>query len=295
MTAPRILFVDDAPNLRLTFPPILQGLGYVVRSVGTVAEALAEITTREFDVLISDLNIGEAGDGYTVVSAMRRTQPGCICFIVTGFPAFESALAAIQGQVDGYFVKPANMDELVSRIESNLKSPPRPGPTQLMRLYTMLRENIEAVCEATLLRMKADPTLRAVVASDAQRRAHFPAILREVCDQLASSHPEGCASTATLAGRKHGMQRAELGYDISMLVTDFSHLDDTVHDFTREHLLLMDLSHLVMDLRCFDDGLHAQLKASLQSFWNASRTRTMAPLRTRPRRPGNFNPGGNQL
>jgi hypothetical protein len=37
--------------------------------------SLGLITERKFDVLISDLNIGHPGDGFTVVSAMRRLQP----------------------------------------------------------------------------------------------------------------------------------------------------------------------------------------------------------------------------
>jgi DNA-binding response OmpR family regulator len=71
----RILFVDDEPVLRITFPSVLKKHGFDVTAAANVADALREISNREFDVLISDLNIGEPGDGFTVVSAMRRTQP----------------------------------------------------------------------------------------------------------------------------------------------------------------------------------------------------------------------------
>jgi hypothetical protein len=37
-----------------------------------VPEALAEINSYDFDVLISDLNIEKQGDGFLVVSAMRH-------------------------------------------------------------------------------------------------------------------------------------------------------------------------------------------------------------------------------
>ena len=123
MPANRVLFVDDEPSLRLTFPAILGMRGFEVRSAATVAQALTEITTRTFDILISDLNIGQPGDGFTVVSAMRRTQPDCINFILTGFPAFESALAAIQSQVDDFLIKPAEIEELVELINEKLQNP----------------------------------------------------------------------------------------------------------------------------------------------------------------------------
>jgi len=96
----RILFVDDEEAIRLTLPPILVAEGFSVVAVATVPEALAKIASEPFDVLIADLNVGQAGDGFTVVSAMRRTQPNCVNLILTGYHAFESALEAIRQQVD---------------------------------------------------------------------------------------------------------------------------------------------------------------------------------------------------
>src|SRR5437667_421889 len=71
---PNILFVDDEDSIRLTLPPLLQSYGFEVTSAATVAEALDLITRHKFDVLISDLNIGHPGDGFTVVSAMRGKE-----------------------------------------------------------------------------------------------------------------------------------------------------------------------------------------------------------------------------
>src|SRR5947199_5483362 len=72
---PKILFVDDEDSIRLTLPPLLQSYGFEVTAAATVAEALGLISQHKFDVLISDLNIGHPGDGFTVVSAMRSHQP----------------------------------------------------------------------------------------------------------------------------------------------------------------------------------------------------------------------------
>ena len=121
MESVRVLFVDDEPGIRLTMPQILRRHGLSVRAVGTVNHALAEITSAQFDVLISDLNIGQPGDGLTVVSAMRSMQPNCVTLILTGYPGFETALEALRNQVDVYLIKPADVPTLVSLIEKNLQ------------------------------------------------------------------------------------------------------------------------------------------------------------------------------
>ena len=78
--AARILFVDDEPGIRLSLPAVLTIHGFEVTAAGSVAEALDSMNKWPFDVLISDLNIGHPGDGFTVVSAMRRTQPECVTY-----------------------------------------------------------------------------------------------------------------------------------------------------------------------------------------------------------------------
>jgi len=116
----RILFVDDEPNIRLTLPPVLEEHGFEVKAAGTVADALTQINSSRFDVLISDLNVGESGDGFRVVGAMREKQPGCITVILTGYPAFETAVDAIRHKVDDYVVKPVDVEVLVNSLRDKL-------------------------------------------------------------------------------------------------------------------------------------------------------------------------------
>jgi DNA-binding NtrC family response regulator len=99
MTGNRLLFVDDEPAIRMTLPLILQQEGFEVTAAATVAETLEYISKEPFDVLLADLNIGQPGDGFTVISAMRRTQPQAITLILTGFPDFDTALQALRSQV----------------------------------------------------------------------------------------------------------------------------------------------------------------------------------------------------
>jgi len=117
----RLLFVDDEEGIRTTLPAILERRGFEVRVAASVAEAFSEIKTHKFDVLLSDLNIGEDGNGFAVIRAMRKAHPNCVAILLTGYPAFETAVQAIEEEVDGYHLKPADINSLVSTIERKLR------------------------------------------------------------------------------------------------------------------------------------------------------------------------------
>lgn len=117
----RILFVDDEASIRLTLPPVLEQHGFEVKAAASVSEALKEISSSHFDVLISDLNIGESGDGFRVISAMRKQQPDCITVVLTGYPAFESAVEAVRNRAHDYITKPVEVEVLVNSIRQKLE------------------------------------------------------------------------------------------------------------------------------------------------------------------------------
>src|SRR6266436_1418499 len=141
----KLLFVDDEPTIRLTLPLILEMHEFEVKAAANVSDALALIQSEKFDVLLSDLNIGEPSDGFTVVSAMRRTQPDAVTIIITGYPAFETALQAIRSQVDDYIVKPTRADDLVQRIHDRLQRQDRHGPPPLRKVSFVLEDTKESI------------------------------------------------------------------------------------------------------------------------------------------------------
>ena len=118
--AKTILFVDDEPSIRLTLPPILAEYGFQIRVADSVASAVKEISNHKFDVLLSDLNIGEPRDGFSVVKAAREANPRCVAILLTGYPDLDSETESIEKEIDGYLVKPADIEILVKTIEQKL-------------------------------------------------------------------------------------------------------------------------------------------------------------------------------
>lgn len=116
----RILFVDDEVSIRLTLPRVLAKSGFDITSVGSLDDALAEIKTKKFDILISDLNLPQPNAGFAVIEAMRKAQPRCINFILTGYPGDESLQRANGHDVAHYFIKPVEIEEMVKMMKKKL-------------------------------------------------------------------------------------------------------------------------------------------------------------------------------
>ena len=104
--------------------------------------------------LISDLNIGHPGDGFTVVSAMRTHQPDALRFILTAYPAFESALEAIREEVHDYLIKPTETEVMVEKIRSNLAKRSPDQSILRKRLPQVIRVNRESIVEHWLQAIK---------------------------------------------------------------------------------------------------------------------------------------------
>jgi DNA-binding response OmpR family regulator len=268
---PNLLFVDDEPAIRETLPTILKMHGFETTAVANVTEALKEITSRSFDVLISDLNIGEPGDGFTVVSAMRRVQPKCLTFILTGYPALETALKAIRTQVDDYIVKPASIPSLIAAIEGKLKNPKQRLIVTGKRLSNILRENVQNIMDRTLANMKAEPNLAALPLTDQERTDHIPPMLKELAEMLDSERPEQGSSELLHSSKAHGEMRFRQGYSIDMLVMGGRLLVRAINDVVQENLLSIDLSNLMLDLKWLDESLALQLEETIRAYVRTER------------------------
>jgi DNA-binding response OmpR family regulator len=116
----RRLFVDDERGIRETLSLIPLRYGFTVSLAATLEQALAQIKAQQFDILLCDLNIERARDGYTVVRAMREAAPNCVIIMLTGCPDTESAEEGISLGIDDYIAKPADTNLLVALLAGRL-------------------------------------------------------------------------------------------------------------------------------------------------------------------------------
>ena len=267
----RVLFVDDEAGIRETLKPILDQHGFEVTTSSTVPEALECINHATFDVLLSDLNIGQPGDGFTVVSAMRRVQPQATTFILTGYPDFDTALQAIRSQVDDYLLKPMDVPTLIELIQRRLEKR-RPLPTQkpLKRISELMRERLIEISRQWLALVKSHPELTAIRMSDEERIDHLPEVIEELARRL-DIQAEQTTERGKSAAASHGRERANQGYTIPLIVIEMRLLQRVLSFVLQRNLIRMDLSTVIRDMMEIGESLHEQLEFSIRGFQQSSR------------------------
>jgi len=268
-----LLFVDDEPSIRMTLPPVLQKAGFEVRVAESVTDALFEINARQFDAVISDLNIGEEGDGFLVTSAMRHVQPACLTFILTGYPAFETALQAIHNRVDDYLVKPVDIDVLTKTLKEKLH----------MRSSNVLEKRL-----ASVLKSEATQITRAVLVTGkgANGDSSQHGLNRLFADFLSQLESDEDAASADLvrSAREHGKTQWQAGRTPSAVAAEFRSLEQEAYRVAQKNVAAAtDVSMLVADLGRFSVGLHSLLEESLRAYEEKPRLTGSKPA-SRPKR-----------
>ena len=205
----KLLFVDDEPAIRLTLPKILEMHDFEVKAAANVQDALKLIQQEKFDVLLTDLNIGAPSDGFTVVSAMRRVQPEALTIILTGYPAFESALQGIREQVDDYIAKPANVDELLNTIKSKLTNRVKQilGPKH--RIAAIVTMSLNAIMEKYVAKFRKTVMHKNMHLNDDEVKNNLLAVLKQLVQDLESF--EGVtAASRTASGASFSGQSSSI-------------------------------------------------------------------------------------
>jgi ActR/RegA family two-component response regulator len=264
MDKARLLFVDDEDSIRITLPAILSQEGFDVTTAATVAEAIALINRQSFDILLSDLNIGQPGDGFTVVSAMRRIQPKARTFILTGYPDFSSALEAIRRQVDDYLTKPADIPTLVRTLKSKLQRE-APQIQGSKKTAVVLRENEGELIDLWFQEVQSDPRFQEIPMSQKERIDHLPGLLKELARRIEkgalAADPESSRSAAL-----HGRKRREQGYSATLIVQECRVFYRVIANRLQQNLLDLDISTVIPDLIRISDILNEMLQESIREF-----------------------------
>lgn len=116
----RVLIVDDEEGIRFSLKRLLSRDRFEAEAAASGEEALALLRDTAFDLVILDLRLGGRTDGMRVLEAVKWRWPETAVIILTAYGSLESAMEAIREGVDGYLLKPCEMDELQQAVHEAL-------------------------------------------------------------------------------------------------------------------------------------------------------------------------------
>jgi DNA-binding NtrC family response regulator len=157
MATPKILLVDDTESIRASLTLVLKHSGFEVVAAANVNDALKLNGSQTFDVLLSDLHMPNAGDGLTVVSAMRHSNPEAITLLFSGYPEMKEAAAAILLQADEILIKPLAPETLVETIRERLKLGRKTPARVVESVASILEKETHSTTQDWLLRVELEP------------------------------------------------------------------------------------------------------------------------------------------
>lgn len=110
-----ILVVDDDEAMLGVYTRLFTGVGYLISKTTSFAEAVRLINSKNYDLLITDLMLGD-GLGTDLIKIFERKQAGAKSLLVSG----SVAILAPEQIPDVYFEKPFKAEVFMAAVNKAL-------------------------------------------------------------------------------------------------------------------------------------------------------------------------------
>lgn len=117
---PKILIVDDEPNIRDLLTTSLRFAKFAVRAVGNGAQAISAVLEEEPDLIILDVMLPDM-NGFGVTKRLRASGYTAPILFLTAKDDTEDKITGLTVGGDDYVTKPFSLDEIVARIKAILR------------------------------------------------------------------------------------------------------------------------------------------------------------------------------
>lgn len=114
-----VLVVDDERDIRELLEITLMRMGLEVDAVGTVADALQRLESREYDLVLTDMRLPD-GEGLTVVEEIARRNLDTPVAVITAYGSTENAVHVMKAGAFDYLAKPLALEQLRTLVKSAL-------------------------------------------------------------------------------------------------------------------------------------------------------------------------------
>ncbi len=112
----RVLAVDDDPSIRRFVEKVLASPSRTVDCAADGEHALALLATNHYEVILTDITM-PGMNGLDFLREVRARDPDVPVVLVTGSPALETAIEAVEHGAFRYLLKPVSVADLRSVVE----------------------------------------------------------------------------------------------------------------------------------------------------------------------------------
>jgi two-component system OmpR family response regulator len=117
---PRVLVVDDEPNIVDVISMALRFQGFDVAAAGTGAEALTQVAEFRPDLILLDIMLPDM-EGFDVARRLGAQRARVPIIFLTARDSTEDKVRGLTLGGDDYVTKPFSLEELVARIRTILR------------------------------------------------------------------------------------------------------------------------------------------------------------------------------
>ena len=110
-----LLIVEDNKELAIELKEFLVHTGYICKIAPTCKNALEEINSNDYDIMLLDLGLPD-GSGFDVLKSVRKNQSKMAVIVVTARGELDDKIKALQLGADDYLTKPFALTELQARL-----------------------------------------------------------------------------------------------------------------------------------------------------------------------------------
>jgi len=131
---PKILIVDDEPDLLELLELTLSRMGLDTSRAESVAEAVRLLDRDPFDLCLTDMRLPDA-EGLRVIEHINQKGLDVPVAVITAYGSAENAVAALKAGAFDYLAKPVALEQLRALVRQALKVPEKtkePSSYQLL-------------------------------------------------------------------------------------------------------------------------------------------------------------------
>ncbi|HEY2818679.1 MAG TPA: sigma-54 dependent transcriptional regulator [Casimicrobiaceae bacterium] len=130
---PKVLVVDDEPDLLELLELTLSRMGLDTTRAQSVNDALRLLDREPFDLCLTDMRLPD-GEGLRVVEYITQKALDVPVAVITAFGSAENAVAALKAGAFDYLAKPVALEQLRALVKQALKVPEKPQPATSYQL-----------------------------------------------------------------------------------------------------------------------------------------------------------------